>query len=203
MIWSAAALLALAFLLSKKHPVIYTAIKTNVISESKALESDCRDPASSWLAAICCVFPCLVVYALNGNAGAAAMVLLVGCAAYSDLMTRWIPDCLIYGTVWLSLIFRADSLFMEGITGALIFCAPVLLLQGLSFWRRRTGCFASGDLYLLPAIGLWIMPEYALLVLSCGLMLALFASRYDKQIPFITCIFPAFVGYMLCEFLLS
>lgn len=204
MIWSAAALLALtlAYLLSSKLPVFFSATKNSVISEGKALEADCQDPAGSWLAAICCVLPCLLVYALNGNEGAAALVLLVGCAAYSDLMTRWIPDCLIYSTVWLSLLCRSDSLLMEGITGALIFIAPVIVLQGLSFWRRRAGCFASGDLYLLPAIGLWIMPEFALLVMSCGLMLALLASQYDKQIPFITCIFPAFVGYMLCEFLL-
>lgn len=195
----AAVLLALSFLLSQRLPGVYSSVRRGVIENSKQLESESRGGRRSWPGALCCLMPCLIVYAVNGDAATAAMVLLMGIAAYCDMMTRWIPDCLIYGCVWLSLACHTDSVVSLGLLSAALFCLPVMIMQAAAWLKLRTVCFATGDLYLLPAAGLWVKPEYAFSVMAVGLIPALVASRFVKQVPFITCLFPIFVGYLLCE----
>ncbi|WP_446717730.1 A24 family peptidase [Erwinia sp. OLCASP19] len=136
---------------------------------------------------------------LSNDKEATSFILLLGIIAYCDLTTRWIPDCLLYGAVWLSLGLRSGHLLEQGITGAALFCLPVFILQGVSLLTRRKGCFASGDLYLIPAIGVWFVPGLAPALMACTLMLASLVSRYVKDVPFITCILPVFTGYKICE----
>lgn len=201
-IWLSIVILIFSFWIQKKIPSFYIKAKESVISTSIELKKEVQEINSSWIAALICNLPALLIYMLSKDKEIAAITFVLGILAYFDLTVRWIPDCLLYGTVWLSLGLNAEQLLTHGVISAVLFTLPALILQGYSLLNRRKGVFASGDLYLMPAIGVWFLPELAPGLMACALMLASFVSRYEKRVPFITCIFPIFIGYEVCEFLL-
>lgn len=200
MIWFSIAILIFSFWIQKKLPAFYIKAKDSVISASVELEKEAQEINSSWIAALICTLPALLIYMLSKDKEAAAITFALGLLAYFDLTARWIPDCLLYGTVWLSVGLNAEQLLIQGVISAILFTLPALILQGYSLLTRRKGVFASGDLYLMPAIGVWFLPELAPGLMACALMLASFVSRYEKRVPFITCILPIFIGYEVCEY---
>ncbi|KYP90580.1 hypothetical protein WB91_08765 [bacteria symbiont BFo1 of Frankliniella occidentalis] len=198
-IWFSIEILIFSFWIHKKIPSFYIKAKESVICASIELEKEVPEIKTSWIAAMVFTLPALLIYILSKDKEIAAITFVLGILAYFDLTTRWIPDCLLYGTVWLSLGLNAEQLLIQGVISAVLFTLPALILQGYSFLTRRKGVFASGDLYLLPAIGVWFLPELASGIMACALMLASFVSRYEKRVPFITCILPIFIGYEVCE----
>lgn len=199
MIWYALLLLVFSFWIRNKLPVYYMRAKESVISACTELEKEEQEIKSSWITAFICILPGLLIYILSKDKETAAITFVLGLLAYFDLSTRWIPDCLLFGAVWLSLGLNAENLLTQGLISAVLFTLPALILHGYSLLTRGKGVFASGDLYLFPALGIWFLPELAPGLMACALLLASFVSRYEKKVPFITCIFPIFIGYEVCE----
>jgi len=191
-------IVGLSLLLSMNLPYFYIRAKESVISASKQLEFEKRDVKNSWVVALICLLPSLLVLIITKNNAVTAITLALGLIAYCDFAIRWIPDCLLYSTVWLSLVLRAGQMFDQGIMGAVLFCLPMLIVQGFSLMTKQKGCFASGDLYLTPALGVWFMPEIAPALMACVLLISSFVSRFIKEVPLITCILPVFTGYQIC-----
>ena len=127
-----------------------------------------------------------------------AFMILFAIAAYIDALCRWVPDVLIYSMVWIS-AFGLNQSFQDSLVSAVLFCIPAALLYLITYIKDRKGSFASGDCYLFPVIGIWIQPEYAALVMMIGIGVALISSRFMKDVPFLTCVFPVFIGEQLCE----
>lgn len=187
-----------ALILSSKFPLIYANVKAGVISGGKTLEKEKREVGGNCAYALSCLLPSMIIYYLSQDLWLSCLMILLGIVAYTDLMARWVPDCLIYAISWVSLMSGSNHSIEEGILSVVLFVLPVALFQAIAFIRQGTGSIANGDFYLFPPIALWLAPEYSALVMLVSLGGAIIVSRFVKEVPFITCLFPVFMGYQIC-----
>ncbi|WP_164834921.1 prepilin peptidase [Photorhabdus temperata] len=190
--------MAFSIVVSKQLPAIYMSVKLNVISDSKRLEDENRAVGKSFISAIFCLLPSILIFYLSNNICLSGLIFLLGCIAYTDLMARWIPDCLIYSCLLVSLFSLPEHREGEAILSIILFLLPAGVLQIALFIKQGVGCIASGDFYIFPAIAVWLAPESSAPVMLTALGLALVLSRIVKEVPFITCLFSVFVGYQIC-----
>lgn len=187
-----------AFILVSKFPLIYASVKADVISGGIRLENEDREVCGNCAYALSCLLPSMIIYYLSQDLWLSCLMILLGIVAYTDLMARWVPDCLIYAISWVSLMSGSNHSIEEGILSVVLFVFPMALFQVIAFIRQGTGSIANGDFYLFPPIALWLAPEYSALVMLVSLGSAIIVSRFVKDVPFITCLLPVFVGYQIC-----
>lgn len=127
-------------------------------------------------------------------------VLLLASAAYIDCITQWVPDVLIFVLSWAALcaVLPQEPDVLPALAGAAVMLIPALTLNLVTALRTHTPAIASGDLYVLPALGVWLTPDSAALCLAISLVLAMLAGKYLRDVPFITVIYPVFMGVSLC-----
>lgn len=145
----------------------------------------------------------LPIWATTHDLMLVLFVLLLGGAAYIDAVTRWVPDLLIFVLSWVALIsvLPGNRDIVEVLAGVAVLMLPALSLNVLTFLRKQQPALASGDLYILPAIGAWLTPPAAGLCLAASFIIAAIAGRYVRGVPFITVLYPVFVMVMLCGIL--
>lgn len=143
------------------------------------------------------VFPAWVV---THNPAFVLFVLLLGSAAYIDCVTQWVPDLLIFLLSWLALttLLPGEPDAIPALTGAAVMLLPALLLNLITWLRSQPPALASGDLYVLPAIGAWLTPTWSGACLALSLVLTAIAGRFVRGVPFITVLYPVFVAVSLC-----
>lgn len=181
-------------------PVFYERAKISVIESGTLLSHDERlvrvRPGLALLILSAGVLP---VWFMTHSPGLTGFVLLLGCVAYIDYLTRWVPDPFIYSLLWLAL----STPELDGgypapfLWGAAVIIAPALLLNMGSFLRRMLPVLASGDVYVLPAVGVWLSPQHAALCISLSLLSALIMSRWWLEVPFVTVLYVIFTGVIL------
>lgn len=136
---------------------------------------------------------------MTANLPFTLFVLLLAMTAYVDWMTTWVPDLLIFAMPWVVL---TGGLTMHSVpfllVGGAAMLVPALILNGISVMRGQSPALASGDLYVLPAIGIWLTPESAVLCFFISLFLSIPIGRYRQGVPFITVIYPVFMVFSLC-----
>lgn len=191
-------LVSFGVLASKQLPLIYEVVKANVLEQNKGLESEKIKVKVNSVIAILFSLTSLPIYYFTSDIKFSVFVFVFSCVAYIDLAIRWVPDVLIYGMVWIS-VLGINQTLQDGIVSMVLFCFPAALLYLLSYVKDGRGCIASGDWYVFPAVGIWIAPEYAALVMVISIGVALITSRFVKNVPFLTCMFPVFLGGQLCE----
>ncbi|AVF38205.1 prepilin peptidase [Rahnella sikkimica] len=127
-------------------------------------------------------------------------VLLLGSAAYIDCVTQWVPDVLIFSLSWSALctVLPQEPDALPALAGAATMLIPVLTLNFIATLRGQPPALAFGDLYVLPALGVWLTPNSAAICLSISLTLAMLAGKYLRDVPFITVLYPVFMGGFLC-----
>lgn len=191
----------ISVLLAFNLPVIYESARL-------AAEESCRDSLGE--PAKRTVKPLLAVTLLNigvmptwiitHNPALTIFIVVLACGAYIDYITRWVPDVLIYVLIWIALVALLPG--MREVSPALISAAimliPALLLNVIAWLLSRTTAIASGDLYILPSVGVWLAPEWAAVCMGISLSLTLVASRYVRGVPFITVLYLVFVVVAIC-----
>ncbi|WP_226020156.1 A24 family peptidase [Serratia symbiotica] len=152
---------------------------------------------------------CLAILLLGGGMLSVALVssnpvftlfvLLLGSAAYIDGVTQWVPDMLIFALSWVAL-----SAVLPGkdplppLVGAAVMLLPALTLNLVTAWRSQPPALAAGDLYVLPAVGAWLTPEWAAACLGGSLVLAAIAGKFARSVPFIPILYSVFMVVSLC-----
>lgn len=195
-------LVSFGVLASKQLPLVYDAVKANILEQNKNLDSEKIKVEVNSAIAILFSLTSLPIYYFTSDIKLSVFVFVFSCVAYTDLAIRWVPDVLIYVMVWIS-ILGINQTLQDGIVSMVLFCFPAALLYLVSYVKDGRGCIASGDWYVFPAIGIWIAPEYAALVMVISIGVALITSRFVKNVPFLTCVFPVFLGGQLCEIYLA
>lgn len=154
--------------------------------------------------------PCLAVMLLSGGVLPAWLithspvftifVLLLGSAAYIDCVTQWVPDVLIFALSWSSLcaVLPQGQDSIAALSGAGLMLVPVLLLNLITTLRSQPPAMASGDLYVLPALGVWLPVDSAAICIALSLVLTMVVGIYVRSVPFITILYPVFMGVSLC-----
>lgn len=192
------ALAVMGILFAEQLPHIYQSVKEKVILENKSLEiEEVKEKSHPIISALLFV-SVLIVYVLTNNIQLSVFVFVFACLAYTDYVLRWVPDVMIYVMLWIS-FFSVTKPISEGLFGIVLFCLPALLIYLYSYIRYRVRCIASGDWYVFPSIGLWLSPDTAASYMAVCIILVFIISRYTRDVPLLTCLFPVFVGGQLCE----
>lgn len=157
-------------------------------------------PIRPLLAAVMLCGGVLPAWLLTGNPAFVLFVLLLGSAAYIDCVTQWVPDLLIFALSWLALtaLLPGGADAGPALTGAAVMLLPALLLNLITWLRAQPPALATGDLYVLPAIGAWLAPSWSGVCLAMSLLLTAIAGRFVRGVPFITVLYPVFVVVSLC-----
>lgn len=192
------ALSILGKLFADHLPHVYQAVKVKIIEDNKSLEKEGLKTESHPFVSGLMFMSVIMIYALTDNMYLSFFVFFFACLAYTDYVMRWVPDVLIYVMVWISFISFTKPL-TEGILSIALFCLPALLIYSYSYIRNKEKCIASGDWYVFPSIGLWLSPSTAASYMAVCIILVVIISRYTKDVPLLTCLFPVFVGGQLCE----
>lgn len=188
---------ALAFML----PPLYS--HARLAAEASAAETQAYPevaPIRPLLAAFILCGGVLPAWLMTHSPAFALFVLLLGSAAYIDCVTQWVPDLIIFLLSWLALMTllpgTADTL--PALTAAVVMLLPTLILNLVNWLRAQPPAFASGDLYVLPAIGVWLTPISSGACLSISVVLTAIAGCFIRGVPFITVLYPVFVVVYLC-----
>jgi len=128
-------------------------------------------------------------------------VLLLASAAYIDWITQWVPDPLIFMLSWATLgaLLPDKANTFQIFAGAIVMLLPALILNAITWLRSQTPALASGDLYVLPALGAWLTPEWAGFSFLASLLFTAVIGRFIRDVPFITVLYPVFMMVMLCK----
>lgn len=179
--------------------VAYRNIKINSIKLAKMLNDD-TDKITAYPFTAITMFSCSVfMYTQTGSVILSCFILVLAAIAYADLATRWIPDILIYILIVITLIdVEKQSLVIRGL-GAVLFFTPPLFLNLYGYLKTKMCWIASGDFYVFFALGFWIQAEYAAVIILITLLIGALLMRLCNNVPLVTCVFPVFIGYKLCE----
>lgn len=142
----------------------------------------------------------LPAWLITQNPGFTLFVLLLASAAYIDCVTQWVPDVLIFALSWSGLcaVLPQETDALPALVGAAVMLIPVLTLNLITVIRAHPPAMASGDLYVLPVLGVWLTPCSAAICLAISLTLALLVGKYLRVVPFVAVLYPVFMGVSLC-----
>lgn len=190
-----------ALLLAFKLPFFYERAKISAIQSQAATTKEGKTARPQpFLAVVLVCGGVLPAWLMTHNPFFTMFVLLLGSGAYIDCVTQWVPDVLIFALSWgaLCAMLPAALNAQQVLMGAAVMLIPVLALNLVAMLRAQPLALASGDLYVLPAIGAWLTPGSSALCLATSLALAMLSGRYVRGVPFITVLYPVFVGVSLC-----
>lgn len=195
------AVLILSVMLAFNLPALYAGARFAV--EASTAETQTYPdvaPVRPLLAAVMLCGGVIPVWFLTHNLSFVLFVLFLASAAYIDCVTQWVPDLLIFLLSWLTLttLLPGSPDAIPALTGAGIMLLPALLLNLITWLRGQPPALASGDLYVLPAIGAWLTPTGSGACLVMSLVLTAIAGRFVRSVPFITVLYPVFVAVSLC-----
>ena len=195
------AILIFSVMLAFNLPALYAGAR--IAAETSAAETQAYPevaPIRPLLAVVLLCGGVLPAWLMTHNPTFTLFVLLLGSAAYIDCVTQWVPDLMIFMLSWLALTAllpdRPDAI--TALIGAAVMLFPALLLNLITWIRSQPPALASGDLYVLPAIGVWLTPTLSGACLALSLVLTAIAGRFVRGVPFITVLYPVFVVVSIC-----
>lgn len=195
------AVLIFSLILAFNLPALYAGAR--LAAESSAAETQAYPdvaPIRPLLAAVMLCGGVFPAWLMTHNPAFVLFVLLLASAAYIDCVTQWVPDLIIFLLSWLALttLLPCGPDAIPALTGAAVMLLPALLLNLITWIRSQPPALASGDLYVLPAIGAWLTPTWSGACLALSLVLTAIAGRFVRGVPFITVLYPVFVAVSLC-----
>lgn len=193
--------LLFAILFSSSFPFWYAREKQNVIAQSEILcEEKTEAKRFPGLAIIFFLIPVFIFFNTE-NITLAMFVFVLAIVAYTDLSARWIPDFLSYLLIFLAMVaMRTNDLFSV-LCAVILYLTPVIILSSYGYLRKRESWVASGDYYVLPSIGLTLLPEYAAFLMLINLLVVIIVSKVMRDIPLVTIAYITFSGYQTCVLL--
>lgn len=152
------------------------------------------------LAAVLICGGVIPAWCLTDSTAFAFFILLLASAAYVDCVTQWVPDPLIFLLSWVALttLLPGGPDALPALAGAAVMLLPALTLNLITWIRSQPPALASGDLYVLPAVGAWLPPQWSAVCLAMSLLMTAVAGRFVSGVPFITVLYPVFVVVALC-----
>lgn len=192
-------LLIFSLMLAFNLPALYAGAR---VAAAESRVEDYPDVARirPILAAVLLCGGVIPIWMLTHSPALVVFVLLLGSAAYIDCVTQWVPDLLIFLLSWLALtaLIPGGPDALPVLAGAAVMLIPALVLNLITWLRSQPPALATGDLYVLPAIGAWLTPELSGVCLGASLLLTAVVGRYVRGVPFITVLYPVFVVVLLC-----
>lgn len=198
MVFYLIALSVLAYYFSLMFPVLYKKEKQNVIEQGEMLIQDTNEPGKYTILAIVMFIIPVAMFSLFGSMLFSAFCFTLAVVAYTDLSSRWIPDVAIYALLVLSMLSIQNSDLKSSIWSVLFYLFPAVLISVYGFLVKKKSLIATGDYYVIPSIGLMILPEHASGLMLINFIIVVAISRWIQKIPLVTVAYFTFTGYQLC-----
>lgn len=180
-------------------PYGYTALKAKLLFQTEVIKNESQKSESKILYLIFILLLPLILF-YEGQKNELSLFLLVfGLLAYSDLITRWLPDPLVYILVGLAVYSIDKNNLILPLLSIILYVVPLIILNIIGWWRCKKVMVAAGDFYVLVAVGAIIPPVYAMSLMLLTILFSLFFSRYTKEVPLITVAYMVITGYELCQ----
>lgn len=187
-----------ACLFSVILPSIYLKEKRNVLSQCSELEIEQNQPLKLPVFANFIFIMPVIMFYLSGDMILSIFFFFFAVVAYTDASARWIPDCIIYALLVISMIASRTTDLETACWSIFFYIIPALILSFYGQIVRNETWIASGDYYVFPAVALMILPQYAAGIMLINLFIVLLVSRWVSKVPLVTVAFITFTGYQLC-----
>lgn len=191
------AVLFISLMLAFNLPALYESARLAAAESSEDMPNARIRP---FLAAVLLLGGVIPAWLLTHNPAFTFFVMLLASAAYIDWITQWVPDPLIFLLSWTALgaLLPGGPDALLTLARATVMLLPALLLNLKTWLRSQPPALASGDLYVLPALGAWLAPEWSGICFASSLLLTAIAGRFIRGVPFITVLYPVFMVVSLC-----
>ncbi len=179
---------AIAYLL----PAVVSRAEQEVLSQYDEVKvaSLYRTPIKPLLAlSLACVAPAF--YTIQSDITLAVFIGLLALVSYIDIQRHWVPDILIHLLSWYSLCCLAlgfiTSDVLYSLLSLLLLMVPFFAINAYSWIKSRNYIYASGDIYILLSVGLWLDYRFALSAAALSILSASIYAKLAKKdkIPFI------------------
>ncbi|HHL3258670.1 TPA: prepilin peptidase [Citrobacter braakii] len=190
--------LMFAIVFSFIFPALYLKEKGKVINNCAELQQETYKPERFTAFSILMFLMPLLIFYLSGNITLSIFTFAFAIVAYTDVSARWIPDCVIYALLVISMVSVRLADFETIILSVTLYIFPALLLSIYGYIVKNESWIASGDYYVFPSIGLMILPQYAAGLMFVNLFLVILISRWVPKAPLVTIAFITFTGYQIC-----
>ncbi len=191
-------MLIFAIVFSISFPTLYLKEKDRFIESCAELNQEAFKPERLTIFAILIFLMPLLIFYLSGEIVLSIFIFVFAIVAYTDASARWIPDCLIYALLVISMIsVRLDDIETI-ILSVMLYIIPALMLSLYGSIMKNETWIASGDYYVFPSIGMMVFPQYAAGLMFTNLFLVILISRRVPKVPLVTIVFITFTGYQIC-----
>lgn len=200
-IFFVAASLLTAYLLPVFYAQTLSTIQKSIEAESQKKITLIPKPLAAVVIQLAGVLPLTYI---GASKALVFYVMVLGIAAYIDYVAKWVPDIVIYALLWISLLGGLNEGLspVPVIINLMIVIMPLVIINLAQRIYNGHWAFASGDLYALPTVTIWLSPEVSIYIATATLAVSLVLGRVVKEIPFITLYYFAFIAGVLCDHLL-
>ncbi|ENG4975169.1 prepilin peptidase [Escherichia coli] len=198
MIFYLIALSVLAYYFTVMFPVLYKKEKQNVIQQCGVLVEDRSEPGRHTLLAIVMFIMPVAIFSFSENMLLSSFCFILAVAAYTDLSSRWIPDIAIYTLLVLSMLSLHKSDLIPSLWSVLLYLFPALFISAYGLLVKKKSLIATGDYYVIPSIGVMVLPEHASGLMLANFIIVIAISHWIQKIPLVTVAYFSFTGYQLC-----
>lgn len=201
------AMILFSFLISYTLPKFYNNAKSAVIKNAVDLESDDINVEKKPLLFILILSPCLLYLLVsNGDVLLSTFIFILAVAAYIDRLTKWVPDIIIYIAVFFSLSVKlthgANYETSEMLLSAGLGLLSFLLVNFVSWLKSKKIVYSCGDVYLIPAICIWLNFDAVLPFIGLATISAAVLEKNKASIAFVPYLYAYFCMYFfVCVFL--
>ncbi|EBI1379843.1 hypothetical protein FKR03_21885 [Salmonella enterica] len=180
-----------------KLPALYSREKKRAIIQCEDLKNEMDNIGVYPLAAVCMLLIPVSIFYFSQDILLSSYLFFLAIVSYTDLSARWIPDSEIYFWVALSVYSLRDKDTVSQLLSAAFFILPALILHLYGYLVKKEIWIASGDFYVIPTIGIMVLPEYAATLMLVALVICIAVTRWIPKIPFVTVLFFVFSGYQV------
>ncbi|MHB9331376.1 hypothetical protein ACP3S7_28155 [Phytobacter ursingii] len=189
---------ALSFFVGFSIPHFYNILKNKLLAQTEELKNEYRSGENKILVLIFVLVWPLVIFHNVSELHYLFLFLIFGLLAYSDLITRWLPDPLVYLLVSISVLDIDKKDIVTPFISSALYIMPLVMLNLITRLKIKKAIIASGDFYVLLPVGLAIFPTHSMLLMSLTILFAMVYSRFSKEVPLIFVSYMVMSGYELC-----
>lgn len=190
--------IALGLIIGCAIPHFYNILKIKLLEQAKELNKERRKCKGKFsLLIVISLMPFLLFHKEN-EIEYLFFFLVFGLLAYSDYISRWLPDPLVYLLVGLAVFCIDKKDLISPLLSVILYVLPLVVLNVIGWLGFKKTIIAAGDFYVLLSVGILIFPYYSMVLVLITILLSMIYSKFTSEVPFIFVAYIVMLGYELC-----
>ncbi|EBZ6776930.1 hypothetical protein GQG94_004779 [Salmonella enterica] len=180
----------IAFFLYRISSTLIDIAENDILDTAKSIEDGVtRRNLPLWFSVGYMVTTTIISYQCNNDYIFVITMIILSAASIIDMIRNWVPDLIIFLTISLSFMGN-DNNHLHIIATCIITLLPFLVLNLISLKSNQRTSVASGDLYIIAALSIWLSPFTSPLLAALTILSATVFSLKSKNthiplVPFI------------------